>query len=304
MEKERAMKRIGIGMACAYLVYLLLVLTLPAFLNQVLSNVDLTTFLTMLIMIGSILLVVWLTVRKIPVGGKPEGGRVDGKVLIACFFIMQMLAYPLAGLFSELQNMILNFCGVEDHSALQSLSSTSSPVGMFFGMVFVAPVLEELIFRKVLFERLRAYGSGTAVIITAILFGLYHGNIEQIPYATFMGIILGMIMAMTGDIRLTILIHFINNLLSGLQIIATATLSPILGSGINHMINVIPPLVGLVLIIRYLIRSHGAFRLPEFMEKTDHTEVRAFFRTKGAVIYIVLVVILVVLNFATPFIQR
>ena len=40
------------------------------------------------------------------------------------------------------------------------------------------------------------------------------------------------------------------------------------------------------------------------MEKTDHTEVRAFFRTKGAVIYIVLVVILVVLNFATPFIQR
>jgi membrane protease YdiL (CAAX protease family) len=304
MEKERTYKRIGMGMACGYLAYILLLNILPSFMNQILPDANLASFLTMLINIGSILLISWLIVRKIPVGGKPEGGIFDRKTFVFYFFFAQLLSFPLAGLFTNLQNMILNFCGVGDYSALQQVNKTSSPVGMFFAMIFVGPVLEELIFRKILFERLRVYGSGTAVIITAILFGLYHGNIEQIPYATCMGIILGSIMAITGDIRLTILFHFINNLLSGLQIVSMATLSPVLSSGINHMIDVVPPLVGLVLIIRYLIRSHGIFRLPEFMERTDHTEVRAFFRTKGAIIYIVLVVLLAVLNFATPLLTK
>jgi membrane protease YdiL (CAAX protease family) len=52
-----------------------------------------------------------------------------------------------------------------------------------------------------LFERLRPYGNGLAVIITSILFGLYHGNFEQIPYTLVVGLFLGVIMAITGDIR-------------------------------------------------------------------------------------------------------
>ena len=75
-------------------------------------------------------------------------------------------------------------------------------------------VLEEAVFRGCVLRVLRPYGDGFAVVISAILFGLMHGNIRQIPFATLVGLILGWLYVTTNSIFWPMLIHFINNALS------------------------------------------------------------------------------------------
>lgn len=63
------------------------------------------------------------------------------------------------------------------------LYSASLPMQLF-GTALVVPLCEELIFRGLMYNRLKDYMSlGMAMITTSLVFGLYHGNIVQILYA-------------------------------------------------------------------------------------------------------------------------
>ena len=76
--------------------------------------------------------------------------------------------------------------------------------------VFVAPILEEIVFRGVIMNNLRKYGIRVAIIINSLLFGLSHYNIEMIVPAFLTGIIFSYI-AYKYSIKYSILIHFFIN---------------------------------------------------------------------------------------------
>lgn len=80
-------------------------------------------------------------------------------------------------------------------------------------VVVIGPIFEELMFRKVLFDRLSVYGDRLAVLISAVAFGLFHGNIEQLIYATAIGLLFGSIYAKTRNIWHTIFLHMAVNFL-------------------------------------------------------------------------------------------
>ena len=77
--------------------------------------------------------------------------------------------------------------------------------------VFAAPVVEEFLFRKVLIDRVRKYGNGIAVVLSGLLFGLFHGNFTQFFYAAALGMFFALIYVRTGRIRNTILLHMTMN---------------------------------------------------------------------------------------------
>ena len=76
--------------------------------------------------------------------------------------------------------------------------------------VFVAPILEEIVFRGVIMDNLRKYGIRVAIIINSLLFGLSHYNIEMMVPAFLTGIIFSYI-AYKYSIKYSILIHFFIN---------------------------------------------------------------------------------------------
>ena len=51
-----------------------------------------------------------------------------------------------------------------------------------------------------------------AVAISAIAFGLFHGNLTQMIYTTLFGFVLGNMYLKSGNIKLTILMHMLVNL--------------------------------------------------------------------------------------------
>lgn len=78
-------------------------------------------------------------------------------------------------------------------------------------MALLPAVFEELIFRGVIFKGLKQYGKIPAVFISAALFMLMHGGIEQTVYPFIVGIILGFVMLKTNNIIYPIITHFLNN---------------------------------------------------------------------------------------------
>jgi sodium transport system permease protein len=82
-------------------------------------------------------------------------------------------------------------------------------------MAVVPAICEELAFRGFMFGGLlRDRQPFRAILVTAVLFGVSHGVLQQSISATVMGLLLGWIAWRTGSVVPTILIHAINNSLS------------------------------------------------------------------------------------------
>lgn len=84
----------------------------------------------------------------------------------------------------------------------------------WFTLFYVAvagPILEEYIFRWALLNRLRPMGEKASILFTAVLFGLFHGNLTQMLYATAIGAILGYMAVKTGRMRYNCLMHILVN---------------------------------------------------------------------------------------------
>ncbi len=81
--------------------------------------------------------------------------------------------------------------------------------------LIAAPLFEELIFRKIMIDRLRPHGEFCAVLISSLLFGLMHGNFYQFFYATLLGAMLGYLYLRSGKWYLCSLMHLLINLIGG-----------------------------------------------------------------------------------------
>lgn len=71
--------------------------------------------------------------------------------------------------------------------------------------------VEEFIFRGVILQGLRKYGNWFAIIISAVLFMLIHGNIQQTIYQFAFGVLAGYLVIKTGSLWISIIIHAVNN---------------------------------------------------------------------------------------------
>ena len=81
----------------------------------------------------------------------------------------------------------------------------------FVLMVVVAPVVEEYVFRKVIVDRTVKYGQGIAIAASGLMFGLFHGNLNQFAYAVGLGAFFAFIYIKTGNLKITIGMHAIIN---------------------------------------------------------------------------------------------
>lgn len=78
----------------------------------------------------------------------------------------------------------------------------------------IPPLVEEFACRGVILGSLRKFGDGFAIITSAIVFGLIHGNFQQMPFAFLIGLILGFVTVKSESVWPAIIIHAYNNLLS------------------------------------------------------------------------------------------
>lgn len=162
-------------------------------------------------------------------------------------------------------NQIVNFLyifGIAPPEYPEMLEPTVTSLILNIFVVAVLPaLLEEMVYRGFILQTLRRYGDGMAILVSAILFGLMHGNILQIPFAFLLGLVMGFLVVQTGNIWLAVALHFTNNTVAVLLDYATLNQSTeqanqivITGYGICAVAGLLA-LIPLVLTRSPLLRS-------------------------------------------------
>lgn len=186
-----------------------------------------------------------LLTRRLP-SRKPERTSLSvGRFLaLVCICYAAMIAGNLVGIGV---NLLLSPGSVDLISTLASASGASAEMVVAF--VVLAPVFEELVFRKVLVDRVLPYGEWPAILFSGVTFGLFHGNLTQFFYAFLLGAILGYVYIRTGNILYTMGIHACINFLGGVL--------PILVPAASLLV-VLVAVAGIVLFFVYLRKVHVA----------------------------------------------
>lgn len=103
-------------------------------------------------------------------------------------------------------------------------------------VAIIGPVLEEMLFRGAITkELLKQYEPSKAILISGLIFGIFHLNPAQIFPAMLIGFVLAWLYWRTGSLIPGILIHIVNNSLSCYLSITypdTSDITELLGTGI------------------------------------------------------------------------
>ena len=97
---------------------------------------------------------------------------------------------------------------VESYVESSASLTSQQPVIDFLAVVLMAPLVEELLFRGVIYDALCAFvPAGAAVVFQAMLFGSTHGTLLWILYSTLIGCVLGYVRKRTNSLWPCILMH-------------------------------------------------------------------------------------------------
>ena len=230
-----------------------------AFAPSLLDNPNLSLLVSMLPTYAIAFPLTSLLIRQVP-GVQMKKHNMKPTQLLGAFAISYALMYlsNLAGQFFT--NIIGIIKGSPVDDAIADLVSELNPLTAFFVMVLLAPALEEWIFRKLLVDRTIRYGEGTAIFLSGLMFGLFHGNLNQFVYTFLVGAFWTFIYVKTGRLRYTIYLHMALNFMGSIgSLFFLDAISTLEGgsSAMNGFHFLLGMLLPLAIVIPYLIVVFG-----------------------------------------------
>ena len=104
--------------------------------------------------------------------------------------------------------------GKLQNATMQMIAKQQLLPTFIFAVIF-GPIMEEVAFRKTLLDIVGKYSKKYAIILSGIMFGLFHLNLFQFFYAAALGMVLAYIYLESGKVRYTIFLHCTINFMHG-----------------------------------------------------------------------------------------
>ena len=189
-----------------------------------------------------------LILKSIPDGQKREEENLTSGGFIK-FFLISYFIMVLLNLFTTGFLWIVgNFKEADVVNPLESVLSNSSIWATIIFAGILSPIIEEVLFRGVMLNKLRTYGDKIAIITTALLFGLFHENFSQFFYAVGLGMIFAYVTLKTGTIKYSIGLHIMINMMG--SVIGTQVLNSTIATMIFGIVVWVFVIAGLILFIK------------------------------------------------------
>jgi len=216
------------------------------------------------------------------------------------------LKKPEKGVFLPLILMGVGFCSFaniavsiagsifEGFGVEYSVDRADDPNGVlgflitFISTAIIPPLVEEFGCRGFILGSLKKFGDGFSIIVSSFIFGLIHGNFEQIPFAFLVGVILGFATVKSGSIWIAVIIHAINNAIS---VCADFLLRFVDSEYINVFYNVYlmaALAVGILGAVLFSKRKSDAFSLKKADTISDEVTKHKWFFTQPLIIILII----------------
>lgn len=224
-----------------------------------------------------------------------------GKPMTVKRFLAILAVFMSAQLLSQLGITVveglLNLFDLSMMEYLENVSISTDGLGLFLYAGLGAPISEELLFRGLVLRSMAPHGKRFAIFASALLFGLYHGNLIQAPFAFLVGLVLGYV-ALEYNIGWAMVLHMFNNLI--MADVMSRVLSG-LPTAISDLIFwVILGVFGLAAVLAMVIKRQ---EVKEYFtaEKTDGVCWQAFFTAPGIIVLLIALVLTIGFSFMMLF---
>lgn len=179
------------------------------------SNTNGQLLVSMLSMYIIAIPILYLMIKGLP-AVKPATHKMGAGKFVLAAIICYALTYCSNIIGIILTTIIGLIKGGEVHNTIVDVVSGTNLWVIFFIMVICAPIIEELVFRKLIVDRTMRYGQGVAILISGLMFGLFHGNLNQFIYAFALGLFFAFLYVKTGNVIISIAIHMIINFMGSI----------------------------------------------------------------------------------------
>ncbi|WP_294237768.1 CPBP family glutamic-type intramembrane protease [Pseudobutyrivibrio sp.] len=189
------------------------------FMNQLFGVISQDTFnLVFYIVYGSATISVMILIYKKLFAAEPEARWIQNKFGNIAFTIIGMVLFAIA--FQYIcQYVFIAVAGffpewAEEYNVLieqSGIGVENTPVALLYS-VFIAPIVEEIVFRGVTLTAARKIMPvNAAIIVQAVMFGLFHMNPMQGIFVAILGVGLGYVMYLYDNIVIVIILHILFN---------------------------------------------------------------------------------------------
>lgn len=159
----------------------------------------------------------------------------------------------------------------------------------------IGPIFEEIIFRKILIDRTIKYGPLASILVSAIIFGLIHGNLNQFCYTVLVGVFFAYVYIKTGQIKYSIGLHIILNMLGSVLSMIVNNSAVNLSNAFNTTDLAILVFYFILILIALFV---GIYTLVEYIQKKrkqknsiDLKIIKPVFLNAGMICFIVFYII-------------
>lgn len=192
-----------------------IVVQLGIFPDELWVDVLLSSFvqLGLLLLLPSILFCILFKCKPSKLIKDCNFNKVNYKVILISLGL-GVLCFIINIAVSSLFNGVLTFTGYRFSSSGSADYSTLNFVIDILTVAILPAICEEFIHRGVLLQGIKHIGFKKAIVISSILFGLVHFNIQQVSYAIVVGLIMGFVSVVAKNIYPAMIIHFVNNFIS------------------------------------------------------------------------------------------
>lgn len=153
----------------------------------------------------------YLIMRTIPDSPKRDINKIKPSAFIVYFFMCAAAMY-ITNFITQFINIAISLIKGKGlvNPAAEAIMNENYIMSLIY-VVLIAPTLEELIFRKLLLNKLRRFGDVPAILLTGFAFGLFHFNLMQFFYAAVLGFFFAYITLKTNTVRYSIILHMMIN---------------------------------------------------------------------------------------------
>lgn len=209
---------------------------------------------------------------------------------ILCVFMSSQFLFQLITVLVE---AFLNMFGYSLLAGMNAVAVSTDSFSMFLYVGIFGPITEEILFRGIIQRSLRPYGRNFAILCSAFVFGLYHGNLLQSVYAFAVGLVLGYV-ASEYSIVWAMVLHIFNNLIVA-DVLGRLT-APMPGNSGDILFSVLMLAFAFAALVILIVNRR---RIRDYIRRDpvnpEHT--RCFFSAPGIIVLMILMGISMLLTF-------